>query len=109
MEKKELSIDVGMRVRTLREKKHWSREMLAEQADISIQYLSDIESGKKNMTIFTFYKLIRALNTSADYLLFHSENNEDSALTIELRSLSEIDRMRASMILKSYIEGLSLK
>lgn len=109
MEKRELNSDVGMRIRILREKLHWSRERLAEYADISTQFLADIESGKKSMTIFTFYKLTCALNTSADYLLFDSENPNDPSLIVSLRSLPEPERLRAEMILAAYIEGLALK
>lgn len=35
----------GLRIRTLREYQKLSREKLAEKADISTQFLADIESG----------------------------------------------------------------
>ena len=109
MDKKDFSFEVGLRIRTLREEKRWSREMLAEYADISTQFLADIESGKKSMTIYTFYKLVLALQTSADHLLFDSENQNDSSLIIELRSLPRMERLRAERILNAYIAGLTLK
>lgn len=108
MNKTELNRDVGIRIRILREKKRWSRELLAEYADISTQFLADIEAGKKSMTIFTFYKLICALGTSADYMLFDSENKNDPSLILSLRSLPDAERLRAEMILNAYIAGLNL-
>lgn len=107
-DKKELISDVGMRIRILREKKDWSRERLAEYADISTQFLADIEAGKKNMTIYTFYKLTSALGASSDYLLFNTENPTDPSLIVSLRSLPEQERLHAELILNAYIAGLSL-
>lgn len=108
IDKKTLISDVGMRVRILREKKKWSREQLAEYADISTQFLADIEAGKKNMTIHTLYKLAEALGTSCDYLLFNTENPNDPSLIVSLRSLPRRERLHAELILNAYIAGLSL-
>ena len=108
IEKKTLISDVGMRIRILREKKNWSRERLAEYADISTQFLADIEAGKKNMTIHTLYKLASALGTSSDYLLFDTANPGDPSLVVSLRSLPEQERLHAELILNAYISGLSL-
>ena len=60
----------GMRIRALRESKKLSREALAEQAEISVQFLFDIETGKKSMTISTLKRICTALNSNADYIVF---------------------------------------
>ncbi len=106
--KKELSSETGMKIRILREKKGWSRERLAEYADISTQFLADIEAGKKSMTIYTLYKLVCALNTSTDYLLFDTENSVDPSLIASLSLLPEPERLHAELILNAYIAGLPL-
>ena len=46
-----------------------TRERLAELADISVQFLADIEKVKKNMTVTTLRKLSDALSVSTDYLV----------------------------------------
>lgn len=65
-----LSEDLGVRLRRIRENNNLSREQLAEMAHISPQYLAHLEIGTKNMSAPILYNLTRALNVSADYLLF---------------------------------------
>lgn len=43
------NVDVGGRIRELREKKKLSREILAERIDISTKFLYEIETGKKRV------------------------------------------------------------
>ena len=66
----ELGRQVGERIRTLRKAQGVTVERLAEAADISVQYVSDIERGRKNMTIPILKRIVLALHTTADYLLF---------------------------------------
>ena len=42
----------------------------AEMIDISVNFLSEIENGKKGMSQETLYKLCEHFNLSADYILF---------------------------------------
>ena len=46
------------------------REDVAEQAGITPQFLSSVERGKKGMTGMNIANLARALNVTADYLLY---------------------------------------
>ncbi|MGN0162492.1 MAG: helix-turn-helix domain-containing protein [Candidatus Ornithomonoglobus sp.] len=71
-----LNTDMGIRIKALRNEKRLTREQLAEKAEISTQFLADIESGNKGMSVATLYKLSKALCVSSDYLLFGNENNE---------------------------------
>ena len=64
-----LYYNAGIRIRQLREKKHYTREMLAEQADISTKFLYEIEVGDKGFSAETLYKLSEALGVPADYIL----------------------------------------
>ena len=53
-EKRQMMKDVGARVYALRTAANMSRETLAERLNITPQYVSEIEQGKKcmNMSIF---------------------------------------------------------
>lgn len=110
---KELDVNiVGKRIREMREHQHLTREQLAEQADISVQFLADIEVGRKSMSISTLYKLSNALHVSNDYLLLGLQN--DSSYNTEqlialLNSLSTAEAEIAEKIISLYIQGLSLK
>ena len=44
---KKLYKNAGIRIRFLREERHYTREYLAEMADISPKFLYEIESGQK--------------------------------------------------------------
>lgn len=110
---KELDVNiVGQRIRELREFQHLTREQLAEQADISVQFLADIEVGRKSMSIKTLYKLSNALHVSNDYLILGIntvQNCNRKNLSALLDSLSANEYEIAEKIIELYIKGLSLK
>ncbi|MBR2215731.1 MAG: helix-turn-helix transcriptional regulator [Selenomonadaceae bacterium] len=66
---RELNTSIGRRLRGVRETQGRTREQVAERADISAQFLFEIETGKKGMTARTIINLARALDISTDYLL----------------------------------------
>ncbi|TNC13603.1 helix-turn-helix transcriptional regulator [Methylobacterium terricola] len=57
------------RVRVWREHRALSAAGLAEQADLSQAYLSQIETGKRDGTVETYRKIATVLNVSLDDLL----------------------------------------
>lgn len=50
---KKVYYDAGNRIRYLRERQHYTREQLAEMADISPKFLYEIESGQKGFSADT--------------------------------------------------------
>ena len=95
-----LSIQIGKRVRDRRETMGLTREQLAEQAQLSVQFLADIEAGRKNMTTNSLYKVTKALNLSSDFILF----GEADYTQIEnmLLKLSKKDREMAENIITRF-------
>lgn len=70
---------MGERIRVLREGRQFSREDLAENLGISSRHLADIETGSRGMSIELLYRLTKALQTSADYILDgHQDLDEDA-------------------------------
>ena len=69
MNRKDLNIQIGNRIRLVRESQGKTREQVAEVAEISPQFLFDIESGKKGMTSQTIINLAKALHVTTDFLL----------------------------------------
>lgn len=55
---------VGANVSKLRIQKGWTQEQLAEASGFSQQYLSGLESGRRNPTIVTIYEIAQALGVS---------------------------------------------
>ena len=81
--------ETGNRILNLRLSQNMTREKLAEKADISVQFLSDIEKGKKNMTITTLRKLAGALLVTTDYIV----NGKDTLSTDTENELLELFRI----------------
>ena len=61
--------EMGRRIRERRESLDISREILAEQLEVSPQFIADIEYGNKGLSLKRFYILCQVLNISADYIL----------------------------------------
>lgn len=69
-------VKIGMRIKACRKQQHMTVEYLAERIDISPEFLYAIESGKKGMSTCTFSRIVIALHTSTDYLLFGEKHQE---------------------------------
>lgn len=61
---------IGGRIREFREMKGYTREQLAEYAEISANFLWEIETGRKSMKVQNLGKIAVALDISTDYLIF---------------------------------------
>lgn len=59
---------VGKRIKEVRKQKGMSQDELAERADLSSQYISQIETGRKKGSLPTYNKLAKALGVSIDEL-----------------------------------------
>lgn len=64
---------VGRRARLVRLERHMTLEQVAEAAETSVQFLSQVEKGEQSMTMIKFGKLATALRVSSDYLLYGRE------------------------------------
>ena len=69
MDKNSLEYKVGQRIRSVRLSRKMNQSDLAFGANISLPHVSDIERGKKEMQLNTFYRIIEALQVSADEIL----------------------------------------
>ena len=112
MEKKLLNVNVGRRIREIREYQHLTREQLSEKANISIQFLSDIENGYKSMTVLTIINLAKALNISTDYLLLgklssNESNERDKIIHNLLDSLPEEKKQSIEELIRLFIKSIS--
>ena len=74
----ETKLIIGKRIRDLRLSHKLTQAQFAELMDISVNFLSEIENGKKGMSQDTLYKLCSKFSVSADYILFGGENNTNN-------------------------------
>lgn len=54
----------GVAVRSLRENQELTQERLAELSDMHVTYISQIERGLKNLSLFNVHRLADALRVS---------------------------------------------
>ncbi len=67
---------IGNRIYLLRISRNMTREALAEKADISVQFLSDIEKGKKSMTVNTLKNICNALSVTPDFIITGTKESD---------------------------------
>ena len=67
--KEKLLSAIGKRIYDVRKLHGLSQAELAEKADLSVVYISNIESGKKNFSVDVLIRLCVALDISSDFLL----------------------------------------
>lgn len=60
-------------VRARRQQLGFSQEQLSAKADLHRTYISDIEAGKRNLSIKSLHRLAVALNSSMSELVKHAE------------------------------------
>lgn len=68
----EIKEKFGQKVKELREQKGFSIEQLANISNVDRNYISDIEKGKRNVSIEIMEKIILALDT--DFPTFFNNN-----------------------------------
>lgn len=81
----DLKHSIGKRVHDFRIQNDYTQAQFAELMDISVNFLSEIENGKKGMSQETLCKLCRHFQLSADYILFGAQTspgNADSLVTL---------------------------
>lgn len=82
------NLEIGLRIRNERKNQKLSREKLSEMSGISTQFLADIETGKKGMTVTTLKKICTSLNITADSVVFGTDKETPYNFNAMLSSLS---------------------
>lgn len=72
---KKIYDEAGKRIFEYRTIRGYSREEMANKANISSKFLYEIENGKKGFSAEVLYKLAVALKVSSDYILYGKEND----------------------------------
>ncbi len=101
---------LGNRIRELRIRKDYTQKDLSDRAGIGVVYISEIERGIKMPSLNSFIKIIRALNVSADYMLWDELPSGKEYIRMEitekLLALTPSQRKTATDILEAYIHNL---
>ncbi len=78
MQYNEENIEIGERLRGIREGMKMSRENFSERIDITDSFLGQIERGERALSVKTLKKVVRYTGISADYLLFGKDSKNET-------------------------------
>lgn len=79
------NLEIGSRIRSVRESMNLSRDLFSEKINISEIFLSQIERGEKSLSLNTLMSICENTGCSADYLLFGNlDENAIAKKTIRL-------------------------
>lgn len=104
-EKKQLNVEIGIRIQISREQAGLTQEQLAEKIDRSTQFISTIERGVAGPSLETVISLCNVLAVSSDWLLRGMRKEPDVDTVAEKlsrmnsRSLSAMDRIADEILL----------
>ena len=85
--------EIGRRIYLRRKELELTQEQLAEQMEVSIQMISNLELGKKAIRPENIVKVCRVLDISADYILTGERGEwELSSLVQKIAKLSAEDQ-----------------
>lgn len=96
--------EIGHRIRTFRLQNNLTQAQLAEVLDVSTNFISEVETGKKNISIDTLCLLCEHYHLSADYLLMGKEDSANTFLIERLTSLPTQDILTVIQYLEIYLK-----
>jgi transcriptional regulator with XRE-family HTH domain len=92
MEKQQFLRLIGRRIRSIRKAKKVSQERVAELAGLHPTYVSDIENGKVNASVASYYVVSRALDTPLSEIFNLPAGKADKELESDIAELSSLVR-----------------
>lgn len=99
---------IGSRIREIREIKGYTREQLAEYAEISANFLWEVETGRKSMKVHNLGKLAAALNISTDYLIFGTKTNKSNERLELLSALPDDIQIQLDKIITAFLDTVRI-
>lgn len=78
---------IGRRIRDRRDACGMTQAALAEISEMSVSHVSCIERGKRQMSLEAFIRIVNALETTADGLLWGNLINDVTGLTVSFAEL----------------------
>jgi transcriptional regulator with XRE-family HTH domain len=95
---------VGNRIKQQREFLGYTREHLAEQLSVSVNFCRDLEIGAKGMSVQTLVKLSSTLKLSLDFILLGETLSGDvEPLILMLNACKPEKRKYVEDILKTFL------
>jgi transcriptional regulator with XRE-family HTH domain len=94
---KDVTSQIGSRIRELRKKKGLSQEELGGRAKLHYTYIGAVERGEKNVSVVTLNKIARALGISLNEIFIFPKEIKDPVRLKELL-INEIDKSNPEIV-----------
>ncbi len=95
---------IGERIRYIRKRNGYTQEQLALECDLSVPYISQVENGRKSVSLNALLQIADALECTLDSLVFGEEEaKEENGLEHILDNYSLEDRRMLSEMLNMSI------
>lgn len=99
--------DIGKRIRNLRKECGYTQEQLAEYANISVDFLGLIETGRSSMKVQNLAKIALVLNVTTDYLIFGTTPyKENFRINTMLSGVSDSRRKQVEKLIALFLAAL---
>lgn len=101
------NIDIGNRIRQLRGEYGYTQEQLAEYAEISVDFVGLIETGRNSMSIKNLAKIASVLNVTTDYLIFGTTPYKENArINTMLSTVPDKKRKQVEKLIAVFLNAL---
>ena len=82
---------LGVILKDAREAMNYTRELIADRANISVRYLTAIENEGRKPSYKVLYRLIRSIGISADLVFYPEEQKADTDYAQIVRLIQQCD------------------
>jgi len=96
--------DLGVRLKSEREKQGLTQQALAGKANTKQDYLAQLERGSRNPSLRTFMNILSALDISADYLIYGTSKERAEAMDGILNDFNSFLSRRSVADVTAYYE-----
>ncbi len=97
--------DIGLTIYALRKSKGLSQSELADNAEVSQDYISYIELGKRNPSIKTLKQIVSALNLSSLSSFFIA--SEKIAASNDIKLIKELAELENTQLFKEIVSEIT--
>jgi transcriptional regulator with XRE-family HTH domain len=92
-----IEMDIGTRIRALRQNEHLTLKQLAERVGCTDAYLSQLENGRVSPSIASLKKIADALQTKISDFFIEVQDDDPVVLTEDQRITLSLDRWNATI------------
>ena len=92
---------IGRKIREVRTEKQLTQDFIANQVDVNVSHISNIETGKSKVSLTSLVLICNALNVTLDYILENEYNAPASTIEKEIiNTSSNLDKEKKEQLLR---------